>query len=144
MKILAEKLKQYNLKVTPQRLAIFGMLNSTDKHPSAETIYRTLEPNHPSLSLATVYKTLDTLKKAKLIQEINVGEDSFRYDANNSPHAHIICVECKEVFDLPKLDIIDTIKNELVNKTDFIILNEQLFFYGMCKNCQQSNSSEEV
>lgn len=66
MEHLAAMLKSKQLKVTPpQRLAIFNILYNTVEHPSAETLYKALQPTHPTMSLATVYKTLDTLKKSK-------------------------------------------------------------------------------
>ena len=85
-----EMLKSQKLKVTPQRLAIFHMLYNTKSHPSAETIYNSLQETHPTMSLATVYKTLDALAKAGLVQQLHLGEDSFRYDATASSHPHII------------------------------------------------------
>lgn len=139
MKTISEKLKNCNLKVTPQRIAIYNMLYNTTSHPSAETIYRSLEDIHPSMSLATVYKTLDTFKKSGLIQEINVGEDSFRYDANNYTHAHMVCNCCRRVFDAPEFDIVANLKDEITRKTDFDVTQEQIFFYGTCKDCRQGH-----
>ena len=56
MNTLAANLKQNHLKVTPQRLSIYSYLTNTTAHPSVETIYNDLKEEHPSLSLATVYK----------------------------------------------------------------------------------------
>ncbi|MDR1066597.1 MAG: transcriptional repressor [Clostridiales bacterium] len=136
MNTLVEDLKKHRLKVTPQRLAIYEMLSNTRQHPSAESIYRALCETHPSMSLATVYKTLDTLKNTGLIQEINVGEDSFRYDANRRPHPHIICVSCHSVHDLPMFDALERLREEARAVTDFEELTEQLYFYGICPMCQ--------
>ena len=98
--------KEKKLKLTPQRLAVYQYLKSTSEHPSAETIYKALQPNYPTMSLATVYKTLKTLVEIGLVQELNVGEGNFRYDGNCSEHGHY---------------------NVKWNK---------LFFYGLCKDCQ--------
>lgn len=136
MKVLAEKLKENNLKVTPQRLAIYSFLKNTNKHPSAETIYNELRENYPTMSLATVYKTVASLKEAKLIQELNVGEDSFRYDAETKFHSHIICVECNEVFDFNSPNLLNNIKEEITEQMDFALLYEQVYFYGVCKDCK--------
>lgn len=135
MEQLAALLKSKQLKVTPQRLAIFGVLYNTVEHPSAETIYRALQETHPTMSLATVYKTLDTLKKADLIQELNVGEDSFRYDANTMSHPHMICKECNEVSDL-HTDVLNDIVTRAQAVTDFDIEAEKIFFYGTCSKCK--------
>jgi Fur family peroxide stress response transcriptional regulator len=135
MKELAQRLKERNLKVTPQRLAIYQMLSKTVEHPSAETIYKSLETTHPTMSLATVYKTLDALKKVHLIQELNVGEDCFRYDANSKSHPHIICTSCNEVYDMASI-YLDDIISRIENETNFKLVDEKLYFYGICPKCQ--------
>lgn len=135
---IAEVLKEKNLKVTPQRLAIYSMLKNTTKHPSVETIYKQLEKDHPAMSLATVYKTLDTFKKSGLVQELNVGEDSFRYDAHCECHPHFICEKCMEVFDLPVIDSMPVVIEELSQKTGFEIKKEQAYFYGICNHCRNN------
>lgn len=135
MKSLTDKLKSKRIKVTPQRLAIYKILTNTTEHPSAEIIYKQLLPTHPTMSLATVYKTLDTLIKAKLIQSLNVGEDSFRYDANANTHPHAICLSCHKVIDL-HTKALDGLGTKVQEDTEFEVINEQVFFYGYCKDCK--------
>jgi len=136
MKELAQQLKEKNLKVTPQRLAIFQMLTNTDEHPSAEAIYKALESIHPTMSLATVYKTLDALKKANLIQELNVGEDCFRYDARTHSHPHLICISCTKIVDMESI-YLDDIRKRIEQDTNFDIVNEKIYFYGVCPDCKE-------
>ena len=81
MRQTAEILKEKGLKVTPQRIAIYNMLKNTKEHPSAEGIYKALEQDNPTMSLATVYKTLDSFESVQLVQQLNVGEGYARYDA---------------------------------------------------------------
>lgn len=131
----AERLRQQNLKVTPQRLAIFHMLTHTDEHPSAETIYNSLRETHPTMSLATVYKTLDALVKSSLVQQLNVGEDSYRYDATTEVHPHIICTSCRQVFDLEPGSL-PNLGQQVASMTGFSVSHEQLYFYGTCPDCQ--------
>lgn len=133
---VSEKLREKDLKVTPQRIAIYETLASTDKHPSVETIYQSLEKSFPSLSLATVYKTLNTFKDKGLVQELNVGEDSFRYDANCNTHPHFLCYKCEEVYDLPSTKSMCNIVEEIEDKTEFSIDCEQMYFFGTCKDCK--------
>lgn len=135
MKNLADLLKSKSLKVTPQRLAIFHVLYNTSSHPSAETIYNSLQESYPTMSLATVYKTLDSFKKNNLIQEINVGEDSFRYDSTINSHPHIICTKCHGVFDMEST-YLKNIRKHVSKETDFKLTGEQLYFYGVCPKCQ--------
>ncbi|ONI45404.1 transcriptional repressor [Candidatus Epulonipiscium fishelsonii] len=135
MLMTKEILRQKKLKVTPQRLSIFYMLKNTTSHPSVETIYSLLRETHPTMSLATVYKTLSVLVDANLVQQINVGENSFRYDATVSPHPHIICSKCNEVHDL-HLDFVDEFFYKVQEETNFKLSYQKLYFYGICPTCQ--------
>lgn len=130
-------LKEHGLKVTPQRLSIFKMLRSAHIHPTAETIYKSLQEDYPTMSLATVYKTLDTFVQHGLVQQLNLGEDSYRYDADTSKHSHIQCTKCKAVMDLPMLQNVTGLRNEVQTTTGFKLSHEQLYFYGLCPSCQK-------
>lgn len=126
--------KEKKLKLTPQRLAVYQYLKGTLEHPSAEIIYKALQPNYPTMSLATVYKTLKTLVEIGLVQELNVGEGNFRYDANYHEHAHIQCTNCGKVEDLDFIDFSSL--NKLVEeKTNYKVKFNKLFFYGECSEC---------
>lgn len=127
-------LRSKGLKVTPQRIAIMNMLMNTKSHPSAEVIFKALEPTHPTMSLATVYKTLDSFNEAELIQVLSIDGESLHYDFNTAFHPHFICKECNSVNDV-EVDIsaeMDSIVNKINEATDFKINKEQLFFYGTC------------
>ena len=138
MTLAAEKLREKKLKLTPQRIAIYSALLNTKSHPSAETIYKSIESTHPTMSLATVYKTLEILKNHELIQEFNVGEDCFRYDATYESHPHFVCMVCGMVADLPSTRLINTneIRTELSDATDYEIIKEQINFFGKCSACK--------
>lgn len=139
MEILIQNLKENNLKVTPQRLVIYNYLSNNLSHPSAESIYNGIKELNPSISLATVYKTLNSLKSASLIQEINVGEDSFRYDIQVLPHAHLICNKCNAIIDYfptqTLKDFTNEAKNVVEQNANFKIDYSQIYFYGTCSNC---------
>ncbi len=135
MEKISQKLKSENLKVTPQRIAIYKFLCETDTHPTAEIIYSSLKEHYPTMSIATVYKTLTTLKKAHLIQELNLNDSSFRYDANTDFHSHLICTCCKSVYDY-SLPYATDINSDIKNKTNFSVEYTQLYFYGKCENCK--------
>ncbi len=127
--------KERKLKLTPQRLAVYKYLMSTKEHPSAEIIYKALQPNYPTMSLATVYKAVKTLVEVKLVQEINVGEGNFRYDGNPKQHAHIQCLSCSKVDDLEDISF-NNLNQTAEDKSGYKILSNKVFFYGICKECQ--------
>lgn len=132
--------KEKKLKSTPQRIAIYKYLLSTKEHPSAETIYNALQKDYPTMSLATVYKSLNTLVETNLVQELNVGEGNFRYDSNINPHPHIQCIVCKRVDDVNDITFTDLI-NKVKPYTDYDVLSNQVYFYGICKKCKKNKTS---
>lgn len=127
--------REKKLKLTPQRLAVYKYLMSTKDHPSAEIIYKALQTDYPTMSLATVYKALKTLVEVNLVQEINVGEGNFRYDANSHEHAHIQCINCSKVSDLENISFA-TLNRTAEECSEYKVLSNRIFFYGLCKDCQ--------
>ena len=133
---LIADLKSNKLKVTPQRLAIYSYLCSTKEHPSAETIYSGLKGDYPNMSLATVYKTVASLKNAGLILELNVGEDSFRYDACTRPHAHVVCKKCHRVADYMGNPLSADALSAVEGETGYSIESAGVYFFVLCDACK--------
>lgn len=135
---ITSKFKEKKLKLTPQRLAVYKYLISTKEHPSAEVIYKALQPEYPTMSLATVYKAVKTLVEVGLVKELNVGEGNFRYDGNVGDHAHIQCSCCNQVNDLEGISF-NNLNQIAEDNSGYKILYNKVFFYGLCKECQLSN-----
>ena len=132
---LVKLFKEKKLKLTPQRLAVYKYLMSTNEHPSAEVIYTALQDEYPTMSLATVYKALKTLAEVGLIQELNVGEGNFRYDGKVDSHPHIQCIHCSKVEDFQTFDL-STLNEEAQKHTSFRVLSNKVYFYGICTDCE--------
>ena len=128
-------LREKGFKVTPQRLAIYEALRQTKAHPSAEMIFHELQPLYPTMSLATVYKTIEILKEIGLIQVLNLGEDCFRYDAETHNHPHVRCMKCGRVDDIMGIESADFI-DAVSQHTSYKLTNQQFYFYGVCPKCQ--------
>ena len=137
-KKITELLRSNKFKVTPQRLAVYDVLANTKDHPNADMIFNSLQATYPTMSLATVYKTIDILKEIGLVQILNAGEDSFRYDADTSKHAHIRCQECGRVDDVFDLDT-EKFSGTIEKSTRYKLVGEQFYFYGICPACQKGN-----
>ena len=129
-------LRDKGFKVTPQRLAIYNYLSSTKAHPNAEMIFNELQPVYPTMSLATVYKTMEILREIGLVQILNVGEDSFRYDALTEDHAHVRCMSCGRVDDIEHMQT-EHLANEVNKNTSYKVAGQQFYFYGVCPECQK-------
>jgi Fur family transcriptional regulator, peroxide stress response regulator len=128
--------KEKKLKLTPQRIAVYKYLKSTIEHPSAEIIYKALQPEYPTMSLATVYKALKTLVEVDLVQEINVGEGNFRYDGNMCSHPHVQCLNCGKVDDISGICFSD-LNDKIKPFTNYEIIENQVYFYGVCTECKK-------
>lgn len=141
MQPIEEILRTKKIKVTPQRMAVYSILKETKAHPNVEMIYQKLKPEYPAMSLATVYKTVDVLKKVGLIQELNVGEGGLRYDATVKPHAHAYCKSCGKVKDVDFFPLEqfedDALINNVQEKIGFDVSSIQLYFFGLCSSCRE-------
>jgi len=137
--MMINKLKKLGLKLTPQRLAILNLLEGNTKHPSAEEIYNQLKPQYPSLSLATVYNTLEMLTRAGELQEIRIKADKRHFDPNPVPHGHFLCRICESVHDLdaglPEIQTPFSINGYLVEGVT-------LYYHGICPGCQEKDRSK--
>ena len=139
-KNITELLRGNGFKVTPQRLAVYEVLANTKEHPNAEMIFSSLQATYPTMSLATVYKTIDILHAIGLVQVLNAGEDSFRYDADVSDHAHVRCIECGRVDDVYNLDAAK-VSREIEAGTRYRLVGQQIYFYGLCPECQSTGDT---
>src|SRR3972149_903313 len=90
----SRNIKDKGFKLTPQRMAILNYLEGNKTHPSIEAIFSAIKPDYPTLSLATVYNTIDALKKIGGVTEINIDSGRSHYDPDTRPHNHIICKQC--------------------------------------------------
>ncbi len=129
-----ERYREIGLKLTPQRLAILEYLDGNTSHPSAEDIYSCVKKKFPTMSFATVYNTLETLRKRGQILELTIDPDRKRYDPNIHPHNHLICLRCKTIVDVD-LDFEIPIPDEA--RKSFDVLGNHIEFYGICDKCKK-------
>src|SRR6266511_3784593 len=88
---LTELFRQQGLRVTPQRQAIFGLLHGDDRHPTVESIYDAARAQMPTISLKTVYQTVNDLAGMGEVVVLDLGTGSFRVDPNvEHSHHHLI------------------------------------------------------
>lgn len=138
-KQVSDVLRENGYKVTPQRLAVYETLAKTKKHPNAEALYKALQPQFPTMSFATVYKSVEILERMHLIKILNTGEDSFRYDADVSDHQHIQCVCCGKVEDL-HLDSAAA-REAAAKASGYDVETQEMYFYGVCPKCRAKKSN---
>ena len=96
---LREALKHYGLKATPQRIAILTELRLHSNHPDVDTLFERLKAKQPSLSQATVYRTLETFANAGIVRKFAGEDGKMRFDTDVSMHHHIITPDGDEIMD---------------------------------------------
>jgi Fe2+ or Zn2+ uptake regulation protein len=130
----AELCREHGLSVTTQRLAIFEALAASREHPSAEQIHRAVRRRIPTLSLATVYKNLESLKKIGAIADVNPLHEEGRYEAvGGTPHHHLVCISCKKVRDLHDAGLN---RLRVGDAQGFDIRAVRVQAEGLCPECQ--------
>ena len=132
MEQYAAQLRAHHLKATPQRAAIAEALD-TYGHLSVDDLYKLLQKNFTSLSLATIYKNINIMIQNAFLSEVKLPGQKSVYELTKEAHAHLQCTNCGTVEDI-KLDL-DCIFTQADLKTDFTIESSTLILSGICKNC---------
>jgi Fur family peroxide stress response transcriptional regulator len=127
-------LRTKGYKATPQRIAICQFAASSREHPTAGRIYNEVRKQHPTVSLATVYKTIDILKEHHIIQELAIVDGDKRFDSNTKTHLNLICVKCGEIRDSDNPVIKHSVE-EAAEEERFNITGQNLTLYGVCHQC---------
>jgi Fe2+ or Zn2+ uptake regulation protein len=131
---LSELFRQQGLKVTPQRQCVFRALHGDDQHPTAESVYERVTAEMPTVSLRTVYQTLNDLAAMGEINQIDVGTGSSRFDPNLEAHHHLVCDGCGRVVDVPG-DFAD-VRVPRGHHHGFSVSRTEIVFRGLCPACR--------
>ncbi len=132
-----ETLSRYNIKPSPQRMAIMTYLLEHKTHPTIEEIYKSLSPDMPTLSKTTIYNTLKLFVENGATSMLTINEKTTCYDYDTSPHAHFICKKCNKVTDL-----FYGVENMIPSRQEIEgnrIVDMQVYYRGICKDCLKEN-----
>ena len=130
-------LRQRNFRLTPQRVELVRLIAASHGHPSAAQLYAQIKTQFPTMSLATVYKTLALLKEMNQVLEIDLRDDR-HYDGNRPlPHPHLICLQCNQIVD-GGIDIDPSSFSQIQAASGYQINRSQITFYGLCPDCRIS------
>ena len=133
---LTQIFRAKGLKVTPQRQSIFRVLHDSTVHPTAEAVYDAVSAEMPTISLRTVYQTLNDLAAMGEIQAFDLGTGSARFDPHIGPHHHLVCDVCGRVRDVeasfPGVAVPDG------EADGFTVTATEIVFRGRCRACTAS------
>src|SRR5580692_10225857 len=100
LKEFRELCERAGLAVTHQRYVIYEILKTMHGHPSPEEVYAKVKVRIPSISLATVYKTIHLFLESGVFHEVSMHHGSLRVETNERPHHHLVCTSCKSISDI--------------------------------------------
>jgi Fe2+ or Zn2+ uptake regulation protein len=126
--------RDHGFRVTPQRQAIFRLLDGDHTHPTVESLYERARAEMPTISLKTVYQTVHDLDALGEVHVLDLGTGSVRVDPNvEGDHHHLVCTSCGRVRDLP-VDF-DRLRVPARYRRDFTVDDVQVIFRGRCESC---------
>jgi len=126
-------LKANNLKVTPQRLTIIEELYKNG-HMNIDELYVNLKKKFPSISLATIYKNINSMIDILYVSEVKIPNKKSVYELTKEEHSHLVCNKCNSILDI---DLnLSTIKDEASKKSGFNLAKSSVVFTGLCPKCQ--------
>ena len=136
LQTLTTTLQQAGMRLTPQRMAVCKLLVENDAHPTAMMIYTALKPQYPSLSLATVYNTLEALVGLSAVNVLgHVGDDNVHYDAETALHVNLACIACHKIVNFPS-EHVTHMDSEISAASGYQLLGARVLYYGLCPDCQ--------
>ena len=124
------------LRMTHQREVILDEIKKSTTHPTADELYEKIKKKLPRISLATVYRNLDIMSEAGLINKLEISGRQKRFDWDLDQHDHIYCVQCHRV------DNIDLGSKKQVTLPDDInhgyhVSGCRVEFFGICPKCHK-------
>jgi Fur family peroxide stress response transcriptional regulator len=140
---LREALEATGHRFTEQRAAVYRFLSSTTSHPNADEVFQEVRGQVPGISLATVYKSLETLVNCGLAAKLTYSDGSARYDARMDPHHHARCVSCGRVMDVSGQVQEEELETLARGLDGFSVLGYRLELTGFCGGCSPHLNDKE-
>ncbi len=133
--IAARQLRMAGLRATAQRVIILRVIGGMTGHPTLEEIYRAVRRRLPTISLNTVYKTLNVLHERDVLMVAGSSkEEAMRFEVNRLPHHHAICLGCRRIMDITD-PALDALRAFGPHKREFTVVRHRVEFFGYCADC---------
>jgi Fur family transcriptional regulator, ferric uptake regulator len=133
---MADLLRRAGHKLTPQRLLILGVVRHAEGHVSAAAIAEQVRLVYPFVDVSTVYRTLDVLKRMRLVTATDMGAGDVVFEwAPEEPHHHLICTSCSNVKELENA-YLDSFEERIRNDFGFAPDLHHFAIFGLCRDCQ--------
>lgn len=131
-------LTEHGIKPSPQRMAVMEYLIANPVHPTVEAIHAALVGRMPTLSKTTVYNTLKLFVESGAAQVLTINEKMTNFDADVEPHAHFLCAECGEIYDIAENE--EMVKQATALPDNFQLDATSVYLRGICPKCLQKKN----
>ena len=128
------------IRVTPQRIAVYGLLAVDNTHPTAEVVYERLRRRMASLSLATVYRVLECLEREGLVHRVSAFDGVARYEAKRNRHHHFVCRLCDSIIDSEDRSM-EEFSLPRYAPAGFVPDELEIRILGICGTCRRTGRS---
>lgn len=135
-RVLREALEANGQRLTEQRAAVFRFLYGNTEHPTADEVFTAVRSQISDISLATVYKALETLVTCGLATKLSYADGSARYDPRTDDHFHVRCLACGMVRDVQGSSVSGALPS--IHPSDgFRVEGYRLEVVGYCATCSR-------
>ena len=138
-------LRDHNLPITAQRLAIDDVVLGSDRHLSADDVAREVAARGAAARTATVYRTLELLARSGLVVERDFGEGFKRFEpARGMPqHEHLLCTVCGRVTEF-RDERLERMSTLIAEAHGYARQRHRLVIYGVCEQCQRGGEGAGI
>jgi Fur family ferric uptake transcriptional regulator len=132
---IMDSLREVGYRLTPQRMLIVSIIHDSKGHVTAEDVHARVVEQYPFVDISTVYRTLQLLKKLRLVSETDLGGGRVKYElSQEGRHHHLVCRRCGATFPLDD-DMIEPLRARLLQKHGFTADMEHFAIFGQCRKC---------
>lgn len=126
----------------PRRVLIDFLTKEENKHLSCDEIYDRLSDTHPNIGIATVYRNMQLFEELNIATKLTLDDSIARYELadfekDGHQHHHLVCLNCGKLIEVRE-DLLGCLEKELEEEYSFQIVDHDLKFYGICKECKQN------
>jgi len=137
---IIDSLREVGYRLTPQRMLIVSIIHDSKGHVSAEEVHQRVKEHYPFVDISTVYRTLQLLKRLRIVTETDLGGGSVRYELSQQErHHHLVCRQCGDTFALDDR-IIEPLRSTLMDAHGFAADMEHFAIFGRCRGCREASS----
>jgi Fur family ferric uptake transcriptional regulator len=144
---LLDELSARGIRITPQRRALIEVIQEAQKHLDAVSLLQLARARYPKIDRATIYRTIDLLKKLRLVDELDLmhleGEKHFYEVKTTREHVHLACFRCGRIEEFSS-PLFEQLKSEIAAEAGFNIRVTRLEVGGTCRDCAAQDTTEAV